>query len=83
MKIDNKLQTIKKTLYLIEKNGILKLPKILKTGFKALKTFKAAENFETTFVNTAVEKNINPPFDNKKFNILLIRPFFSRTKNQE
>ena len=29
MKIDNKLQTIKKTLYLIEKNGILKLPKIL------------------------------------------------------
>jgi hypothetical protein len=58
------------TSKLIFKYG-LHLPKILKTGFKALKTFKAAENFETTFVNTAVEKNINPPFDNKKFNILL------------
>ena len=58
------------TSKLIFKYGI-HLPKILKTGFKALKTFKAVENFETTFINEAIAKKIKAPFDTEKFNLLL------------
>lgn len=58
------------TSRLIFKYGI-HLPKIIKTGFKALKTFKAAENFEATFVNEAIDKKIKAPFDTEKFEVLL------------
>lgn len=49
----------------------LHLPKILNTGLKALKTFKAADNFENTLVNEAIAKNIEAPFTADKINLLL------------
>ena len=58
------------TTKLVFKYGIY-LPKILKTGLKALKTFKAATNFENILVNEAISKKINPPYDKEKINIFL------------
>lgn len=58
------------TSKLIFKYG-LHLPKILKTGFKALKTFKAAQNFEATFIKEAIDKKMEPPFSTENFNVLL------------
>ena len=55
---------------LIFKYGI-HLPKIIKTGLKALKTFKAVQTFEITFVKEAISKKIEAPFDVEKFNVLL------------
>lgn len=47
------------------------LPKILKSGIKAMKSFRAAAKFEQTFVELAIQKNIKAPFDQAKINTLL------------
>jgi hypothetical protein len=47
------------------------LPKILNTGLKALQTFKAAASFENTFVEEAIRKDLQAPFDHEKINELL------------
>ena len=47
------------------------LPKILKSGLKAMKSFRAAAKFENTFVDKAIENNIKGPFDQSKINTLL------------
>ena len=47
------------------------LPKILSTGLKALKSFRAATTFETTFIEQAIENNIQPPYDLAKIDRLI------------
>jgi len=47
------------------------LPKILKSGLKAMKSFRAAAKFEQTFVDLAIQKDIKAPFDQAKINKLL------------
>lgn len=58
------------TSLLIFKFGI-HLPKIIKTGLKALKTFKAAENFEATFIKEVLANKMTAPFTKKQFDVLL------------
>ena len=47
------------------------LPKIFKSGLKAMKSFRAAAKFEDTFVELAIQKDIKAPFDQSKINTLL------------
>ena len=47
------------------------LPKILTTGLKAMKTFRAAERFENSFVDEAIKNKIEAPYDESKINALL------------
>ncbi len=47
------------------------LPKIVTTGLKALKSFRAATKFETIFIEEAIKNNIIPPYDLGKINRLI------------
>lgn len=47
------------------------LPKILNTGLKALKSFRAGTKFESKLVEHAVENQIFTPFDTSKINLLI------------
>lgn len=47
------------------------LPKILNTGLKALKSFRAATKFETIFIANAINNNIQPPYDLTKIDRLI------------
>ncbi len=47
------------------------LPKILKSGLKAMNTFKAATNFETKLVDAAIQNNIEAPYGSSKINSLI------------
>lgn len=47
------------------------LPKILNSGLKAMKSFRAAANFENNFVDEAIKNKIEPPYDLSKINILI------------
>ncbi len=47
------------------------LPKVLHTGLKALKSFRAAAKFETIFVEEAIKNHIEPPYDLPKINRLI------------
>lgn len=47
------------------------LPKILNSGLNAMKTFKAATNFENNLVDEAIKNNIEAPFDPSKIDALI------------
>ncbi|PQJ82259.1 hypothetical protein [Polaribacter glomeratus] len=47
------------------------LPKILSAGLDAMKTFKAATNFENTMVDEAIKNKIEAPYDSVKVDALL------------
>jgi hypothetical protein len=47
------------------------LPKILSTGMKALKSFRAASSFENKLAEEAVRNDMRPPYDRTKINTLL------------
>ena len=47
------------------------LPKILNTGLNAMKSFKAATNFENNLVDEAIKNKIEAPYDLSKINILI------------
>ncbi|WP_411893317.1 hypothetical protein [Winogradskyella sp. A2] len=47
------------------------LPKILTSGLKAMKTFKAAERFENGLVDEAIKNKIEAPYDASKINALI------------
>ncbi|NND80027.1 MAG: hypothetical protein HKN53_09015 [Maribacter sp.] len=47
------------------------LPKILNTGLKAMKTFRAAERFENSLVDEAIKNKIEAPYDQSKINALI------------
>lgn len=52
------------------------LPKILKAGLGAMKTFRAATNFENNLVEAAIKNNIEAPYDLAKIDTLI--QFLSR-----
>ncbi|MGB5378800.1 hypothetical protein [Muriicola sp.] len=47
------------------------LPKILTSGLKAMKSFRIAANFENSFVEEAINNNIDGPYDQSKINTLI------------
>ncbi|UOY05114.1 hypothetical protein L0P88_14300 [Muricauda sp. SCSIO 64092] len=47
------------------------LPKILNTGLKAMKSFRAAAKFENIFVEEAIKNNMEAPYDLSKINRLV------------
>lgn len=47
------------------------IPKILNTGLKALKSFRAASGFENHLAEMAIKHEVSPPFDKDKINDLL------------
>lgn len=47
------------------------LPKILKSGLKAMNTFKAATTFENNLVNEAIKNELAAPYDISKINGLI------------
>lgn len=47
------------------------LPKILKAGIKALKSFRAATHFEHILLQKALSESIEPPFDQADMDIFL------------
>ena len=47
------------------------LPKVLHTGLKALKSFRAAAKFENSFVEEAIKNQMEPPYDVQKINRLI------------
>jgi hypothetical protein len=47
------------------------LPKILNSGLKAMKSFRAASGFENNFVGEAMKNKIGPPYDISKMEILI------------
>ena len=47
------------------------LPKILRTGLKALSTYRTASKFEYTLAEKAIENQVSPPFDTSKIKSLL------------
>ena len=47
------------------------LPKILQAGLNAMKTFKAASNFENNLVNEAIKNEIDAPYDLVKIDALI------------
>ena len=47
------------------------LPKILKSGLKAMNTFKAATNFENNLVDEAIKNKITAPYSLSKINSLI------------
>lgn len=58
------------SIKLIVKHGRY-LPKILNTGLKAFKTFKAATQFEDKLVEKAIINQIEPPYNLSKIHALL------------
>ncbi|WP_299441613.1 hypothetical protein [uncultured Aquimarina sp.] len=47
------------------------LPKILNAGLKAMKSFRAAANFENTFVDEAIKNKTEPPYTLSKIDTLI------------
>lgn len=47
------------------------LPRILSAGLKAMKSYRAAANFENKFVDEAIKNNIQAPYDLSKIDRLL------------
>jgi hypothetical protein len=47
------------------------LPKILNSGLKAMKTFRAATNFENNLVDEAIKNKIKAPYDQSKIDALI------------
>jgi len=47
------------------------LPKILNSGLNAMKTFRAATNFENNLVDEAIKNKIEAPYDLSKINALI------------
>jgi len=47
------------------------LPKILHTGLNAMKTFRAATNFENSLVDEAIKNKIEAPYDLSKIDALI------------
>lgn len=47
------------------------LPKILNTGLKAMKSFRAATNFENNLVDEAIKNKIEVPYDLSKIDALI------------
>ena len=47
------------------------IPKILGTGLKALKSFRAASGFEAQLAEMAIKHNVSAPYDKTKINRLL------------
>tara|TARA_B100000809_G_scaffold248213_1_gene278069 strand:- start:1052 stop:1780 length:729 start_codon:yes stop_codon:yes gene_type:complete len=47
------------------------LPKILNSGLNAMKTFRAATDFENNLVDEAIKNNINAPYDPLKIDALI------------
>jgi len=47
------------------------LPKILNTGLKAMKSFRAAAGFENNLVDEAIKNKIEAPYDLSKINTLI------------
>lgn len=47
------------------------IPKILSTGLKALKSFRAASGFEAQLAEMAIKHNVSAPYDKTKINRLL------------
>ena len=47
------------------------LPKILNTGLNAMKTFRAATNFENNLVDEAIKNKIKAPYDLSKIDALI------------
>ena len=47
------------------------LPKILNAGLGAMKTYKAATNFENNLVTEAIKNGIEAPYDSHKINTLI------------
>lgn len=72
--LDNYIKHPEKLLrILIDSSSLLfkygrHLPKILKAGLKALKSFRAATNFENNLVATAMSMEVETPYDNEDIN---------------
>ena len=47
------------------------LPRILNSGLKAMKSYRAASNFENNLVDEAIKHKIEGPFDQSKINTLI------------
>ena len=47
------------------------LPKILRAGLHALKSFRSANSFEDQLVEQAISMQMRPPYDRSKFSILI------------
>ncbi|MDF1695455.1 MAG: hypothetical protein P1U56_06470 [Saprospiraceae bacterium] len=47
------------------------LPKILRTGLKAIKSFRTVSKFESKLSEQAIKNGINPPFNQKKIKSLM------------
>ena len=64
------------------------LPKIVQAGLGAMKTFRAATNFENNLVNEAIKNGVQAPFDTEKIEALIkllprieIESFIESSKN--
>ena len=64
------LRILLDTVKLIFKYG-RHLPKILNSGIKAMKSFRAAAKFENSLVAEAIKNKIEAPYDLSKINILI------------
>ena len=75
--LDNYIKHPKKLLrILLEASNLIfhygrHLPKILNTGLKAMKSFRAAAGFENNLVDEAIKNKIEAPYDLAKINTLI------------
>ena len=75
--LDNYIKRPEKLLRLLLDSGRLMLkygrhlPKILSAGLKALKSFRTANRFENQLVNSALQLQIDPPFDDIEIKSLI------------
>ncbi len=92
--LDSFLKSPKKLLSLIVQSFKLAykhgkhLPKISDAGFKALKSYRAATNFENQLVKVATRKKVKPPYTTQKINSFIkqlslkeINTFISKTES--
>ena len=64
------LGLLRESVKLIFKHG-RHLPRIMMAGLKALKSYRAATQFEHTLASAALDQNIEPPYDVLKINTLI------------
>lgn len=67
---DNLFGLLKESMKLIFQHG-RHLPKIMLAGLKALKSYRAATEFELTLVKAAIKEQIEPPYSIEKINSLI------------
>jgi arsenate reductase-like glutaredoxin family protein len=75
--LDNYIKHPEKLLRILIDSGSLlfkygrHLPKILKAGIKALKSFRAANNFENKLIQTAMHMELATPYDSDDINTFI------------